>query len=193
MRTITIVESLTLDGVMQAPAGKDEDTRGGFEHGGWAQPYGDEVIGREMGKDMGSTELLFGRRTYEQFASYWPTAPRPNPFSEVLDRTPKHVVSNTLKEPLPWVNSTVLAGDAETTVAELKAADGPNLVILGSGELVRTLLQRGLVDHMTLLVHPLVLGSGKHLFPDAGSLAKFKLVDAIPSTSGVLITTYETA
>src|SRR6186713_240480 len=101
MRTITIVESLTLDGVMQAPGGKDEDTRGGFEHGGWAQPYGDEVIGREMGKDMGSTELLFGRRTYEQFASYWPTAPRPNPFSEVLDRTPKHVVSNTLKEPLP--------------------------------------------------------------------------------------------
>jgi len=190
MRTIGVVESLTLDGVMQAPGGKDEDTRGGFEHGGWAQPYGDDVIGREMGKGMGSTELLFGRRTYEQFASFWPTAPQPNPFTEVLDKTRKHVVSESLREPLPWVNSTLVTG-REEGVARLKAADGPDLVILGSGELVRSILQHGLIDRFTLLIHPLILGSGQRLFGEAGSLAAMRLVDSVTSTTGVLINTYE--
>jgi dihydrofolate reductase len=193
MRTLGIVESVTLDGVMQAPAGKDEDTRGGFEHGGWAQPYNDEVIGREMGKGMGKSELLFGRRTYEQFASFWPNAPKPNPFSDILAKTPKYVVSRTLEEPLPWENSTLLEGDARDAVARLKDEPGDDLVILGSGELVRSLMSRGLIDEYTLLIHPLVLGSGRRLFADDGSVAPLKLVTSVESTKGVLINTYRPA
>lgn len=193
MRNLGIVESVTLDGVMQAPGSKDEDTRGGFEHGGWAQPYSDEVIGREMGKGMGSSELLFGRRTYEQMASYWPNAPKPNPFSDVLARTRKHVVSRTLREPLPWENSTLLKGDAYDAVARLKEESGDDLVILGSGELVRSLMGRGLIDTYTLLIHPLVLGTGRRLFADDGSPAPMKLVESVESTKGVLINTYRPA
>ena len=193
MRTLGIVESVTLDGVMQAPGGKDEDTRGGFEHGGWAQPYNDEVIGREMGKGMGKSELVFGRRTYEQFASFWPDAPKPNPFSDVLARTPKHVASRTLEEPLPWENSWLLEGDACDAVARLKEQPGDDLVILGSGELVRSLMGRGLIDEYTLLIHPLVLGSGRRLFADDGSLAPLRLVESVQTTKGVLINTYRPA
>jgi dihydrofolate reductase len=193
MRTLGIVESVTLDGVMQAPAGKDEDTRDGFEHGGWAQPYNDEVIGREMGKGMGKSELVFGRRTYEQFASFWPNAPKPNPFSDVLAKTRKYVASRTLEEPLPWENSTLLEGDACDAVARLKEQPGDDLVILGSGELVRSLMGRGLIDQYTLLIHPLVLGSGRRLFADDGSLAPLELVRSVESTKGVLINTYRPA
>jgi len=165
-----VVESLTLDGVMQAPGAPDEDRRGGFEHGGWAQPYMDEVMGSEMAKGMGRTELLFGRRTYDQFYSFWPTAPQPNPFTEVLNTTQKYVVSSTLTEPLPWVNSTLLRGDAEVAVARLKEQPGKDLVILGSGELVRFLGRHGLIDEYTLLIHPLVLGSGHRPSPTAAHL-----------------------
>jgi dihydrofolate reductase len=193
MRTLGIVESVTLDGVMQAPGGKDEDTRGGFEHGGWAQPYNDEVIGREMGQGMGKSELLFGRRTYEQFASFWPNAPKPNPFSDVLAKTRKYVASRTLEEPLPWENSTLLEGDACDAVARLKEQPGDDLVILGSGELVRSLMGRGLIDEYTLLIHPLVLGSGRRLFADDGSSASLRLVKSVESTKGVLINTYRPA
>jgi dihydrofolate reductase len=193
MRTLGIVESVTLDGVMQAPGGRDEDTRGGFEHGGWAQPYNDEVIGREMGKGMGKSELVFGRRTYEQFASFWPNAPKPNPFSDVLAKTPKHVASRTLEAPLTWENSWLLEGDACDAVARLKEQPGDDLVILGSGELVRSLMGRGLIDEYTLLIHPLVLGSGRRLFADDGSLAPLRLVESVQTTKGVLINTYRPA
>jgi dihydrofolate reductase len=191
MRRIVVVESVTLDGVMQAPGSPDEDTRGGFEHGGWALPYMDDVMGKEMSKGMGTTELLFGRRTYEQFYSYWPTAPQPNPFTEVLNNTQKYVVSTTLSEPLPWINSTLVAGEAGEGVAKLKQQPGRDLVVLGSGELVRSLMSRGLIDEYTLLIHPLILGSGRRLFSDGARVAAFRLTSSVTTTTGVLIASYQ--
>jgi dihydrofolate reductase len=190
MRRIVVVESVTLDGVMQSPGGQDEDTRGGFEHGGWAQPYSDEVMGREMGKGMGQSELLFGRRTYEQFYSFWPNAPQPNPFTEVLNNTRKYVASTTLSEPLPWMNSTLLDGDAADAVAALKERPGQDLAVLGSGELVQTLMRHNLVDEYKLLIHPLVLGTGRRLFRDDSPPANLQLIDSVTTTTGVVIATY---
>ena len=191
MRRIVVVENISLDGVMQAPGRPDEDTRGGFSRGGWAQPYSDEVMGREMGKGMGEAELLFGRRTYEDFHAFWPNAPQPNPFTEVLNSTRKYVVSTTLTEPLPWVNSTLLAGDAAVTVRELKEQPGKDLAVLGSGELTRSLVHHGLVDEYTLLIYPLLLGSGRRLFADDGSSATLRLVGSVTTTTGVVIATYQ--
>jgi dihydrofolate reductase len=191
MRKIIVVENLTLDGVMQAPGGADEDRRGGFEHGGWALPYNDEVMQREMAKGMGRTELLFGRRTYEKFYSFWPNQPEPNPFTEVLNNTQKYVASTTLAEPLPWVNSTLLANDAANAVAELKEKPGKDIVVLGSGELVQSLMRHNLIDQFQLLIHPLVLGSGRRLFPDGSSFASLRLTDSVTTTTGVVIATYE--
>lgn len=191
MRRITIVELLSLDGVMQAPGGPDEDPRGGFTHGGWAGPYNDEVLSQQMSAGMGQAELLFGRRTYEQFAAFWPTAPQPNPFSEVLNNTQKYVASRTLAEPLPWVNSTRLTGDAATSVAHLKARPGKDLAVLGSGDLVQTLMKADLVDEYKLLIHPLVLGSGLRLFRDVLPLAKLRLANSVTTTKGVVIATYQ--
>jgi dihydrofolate reductase len=193
MRKIIVVENLTLDGVMQAPGGADEDRRGGFEHGGWALPYNDEVMQREMAKGMGRTELLFGRRTYEKFYSFWPNQPEPNPFTEVLNNTQKYVASTTLAEPLPWVNSTLLANDAANAVAELKEKPGKDIVVLGSGELVQSLMRHNLIDQFQLLIHPLVLGTGRRLFPDGSSFASLRLTDSVTTTTGVVIATYEPA
>jgi dihydrofolate reductase len=193
MRRIIVVENLTLDGVMQAPGSPDEDTRGGFEHGGWALPYMDDVMGKEMSKGMGTTELLFGRRTYEQFYSYWPTAPGPNPFTEVLNNSQKYVVSTTLSEPLPWVNSTLIGGEAGKAVAEFKRRPGKDLVVLGSGELVQSLMRHGLVDEYTLLIHPLVLGSGRRLFREGTSVARLGLSSSVTTSTGVVIATYKPA
>lgn len=190
MRKITAVESVTVDGVMQAPGRVGEDRRGGFEHGGWAQPYGDEVMAKEMAKGMGSTDLLLGRRTYEDFYAFWPNAPQPNPFTEVLNNTQKYVASRTLTEPLPWINSTHLPGDAEEEVARLKEEPGQDLVVLGSGVLVQSLMRHGLIDEFLLLIHPLVLGSGRRLFPDGVSTSTLRLVDSMPTTTGVIIATY---
>ena len=187
MRKITAVESVTLDGVMQAPGAPDEDRRGGFEHGGWAQPYSDEVMGEEMGKGMGRTDLLFGRRTYENFYAYWPNAPQPNPFTEVLNNTPKYVASGTLTEPLPWMNSTLLRGDAGQSVAKLKEEPGKDLVVLGSGELVQSLMRHDLIDEFVLLIHPLVLGTGRRLFSDGVPSATVRLAESKPTTTGVII------
>jgi dihydrofolate reductase len=190
---IVVVESVTLDGVMQAPGRPDEDTRDGFEHGGWAVPYNDEVMGRAMGVRMARDgALLLGRRTYEDFAAYWPRQ-ADNPFTEVLNRTRKYVASTTLTEPLPWENSLLLEGDAADAVAELKARPGDeDLAVLGSGALVRSLMRRGLVDEYLLLIHPLVLGSGRRLFPD-GVAAPLRLVDSLTTTTGVIIATYHPA
>jgi dihydrofolate reductase len=192
MRKLGVVESLTLDGVMQAPGGPDEDVRGGFEHGGWALPYNDAVMGNEMAKGMGRTELLFGRRTYENFYSFWPNQPEPNPFTEVLNNTQKYVASTTLTEPLPWVNSTLLAGEAPDAAAKLKEQSGKDIVVLGSGELVQSLMRHDLIDEFTLLIHPLVLGSGRRLFPAGGSFAKLRLANSVTTTTGVVIATYQT-
>ena len=196
MSTIEVVNHMTLDGVMQAPAGADEDRRGGFEHGGWATRYFDEVQGEYMGSRMsggGSGALLMGRWTYEKMASFWPTQPEDNMIRQVMTQATKYVVSNTLREPLEWENTVVLSGDAVDAVAELKEREERNIVILGSAELIHALLPHGLIDAFLLTIHPLVVGSGKRLFPDDGSVAEFELAESKPTTTGVLITRYERA
>jgi dihydrofolate reductase len=190
MRELTVFNSLTLDGVMQAPGRPDEDTRGGFAHGGWAAPYMDEVMGRVAAEGMADAgPLLFGRRTYEDFYSFWPHQTG-NPFTEVLDNSQKYVASRTMREPLPWRNSSLLEGDAAGAVARLKQEPGKDLTVLGSGELVQALRRHDLVDQYVLLLHPLVLGSGRRMFPDGGPYAELRLVDAVPTTTGVIIATY---
>ena len=194
MGKIAVTNNLTLDGVMQSPGGKEEDLRDGFKYGGWAAPYNDEVKGKIMGEGMAKRgALLFGRRTYEHFFKVWPGR-TDNPFTEVLDNTEKYVASRTLKEPLPWKNSTLLKGDAVDAVAKLKKEVNVDLTILGSGELVRSLMQHDLIDAFILLIHPLVLGSGRRMFSENGShLSKFRLARSVPTTTGVIIATYELA
>ena len=193
MRKIVAVVSLTLDGVMQAPGRKDEDTRGGFEHGGWAGPYFDPVMMKTMGEGMAEGgPMLFGRRTYEDFYKVWP-ARKDNPFSKVLDEGQKYVASRTLREPLPWQNSTLVPGDAGETVARLKAQPGKDIVVLGSGDLLQTLMRSGLVDHFLLSIHPLVLGRGRRLFNDDDARRAYRLVRSVPTTTGVVIAGYEPA
>jgi dihydrofolate reductase len=134
--------------------------------------------------------LLLGRRTYEDFAAFWPNAPQPNPFTEVLNRSQKYVASRTLTEPLPWENSTLLRGDAGEAVAELKHRQDEDLIVLGSGDLIRTLMAQDLIDEYKVLIHPLVLGTGQRLFGDSGQSARLRLVDSTPTTTGVIIATY---
>jgi dihydrofolate reductase len=190
MRQLVVIEHLTLDGVMQAPGRPDEDTRDGFAHGGWANPDNDEVMGKVMAEGMarGGGSLLFGRRTYEDFYGFWPQQ-KDNPYTDVLNNVEKYVVSRTLTEPLPWSNSILLEGDAAETVKELKEQPGPNLGVMGSGELVGSLIRRQLVDEYLLMIHPRILGSGRRLFPDGVSSA-LHLVESVTTTTGVLIATY---
>jgi dihydrofolate reductase len=191
MPKVVVFTSLTLDGVMQAPGRPDEDTRGGFAHGGWAQPYNDPVMGAVAAEGMADTgSILLGRRTYEDFYSLWPHQ-TDNPFTEVLDNSQKYVASTTLREPLPWRNSTLLEGDAAEAVAGLKRQPGKDMVVLGSGELAQALMRRNLVDQFVLLIHPLVLGTGRRLFPDGGAPATLRLVDTRTTTTGVVIATYQ--
>jgi dihydrofolate reductase len=190
MRKIIATLSLTLDGVMQAPGRPDEDRRGGFEHGGWAPAYADSVMMNAMGKGMAEAgPLLFGRRTYEDFFAVWPGR-KDNPFTAVLDNAQKYVTSRTLREPLPWQNSTLVSGDAAEAVAGLKAQPGKDIVVLGSGDLMQTLMRRGLVDEYVLLIHPLVLGRGRRLFNDDARRTALRLVDSVTTTTGVVIATY---
>jgi dihydrofolate reductase len=192
MATITTFTHVTLDGVMQAPGRPDEDKRGGFTMGGWEGRYGDEVMGAVAAEGMaGEGALLFGRRTYEDFFRVWPNAPQPNPFTDVLNRSQKYVASRTLAEPLPWENSTLLRGDAGEAVGELKATTATDLVVLGSGDLIQTLIRRDLVDRFVVLIHPLVLGTGRRLFPDGGAPSTLRLVGETTTTTGVLIASYE--
>jgi dihydrofolate reductase len=189
MRKITVTNNLTLDGVMQAPARPDEDTHGGFKHGGWALPYNDAEKGQAMAEGMAKEgELLLGRRTYEDFFKVWPGR-TDNPFSKKLDDTHKYVVSSTLQEPLPWKNSSLLS--SVDAVAKLKEQPGKDLSVLGSGELVRSLMKAGLIDEYVLLIHPLVLGEGCRMFEDHGASAKLHLVKTLSTSSGVIIATYE--
>jgi dihydrofolate reductase len=191
MSEIVVINHLTLDGVMQAPGRPDEDTRGGFTHGGWAAPFSDEVSHAEMGKRMANTgALLFGRRTYEDFYSVWPNR-GDNPYTAALNAARKYVASTTLREPLPWVNSTLLPGDAADAIAKLKAESEKDFVIMGSGVLIQSLMRRQLIDRYVLTIQPLVLGSGRRLFPDDGAFATLRLVDSKPTTKGGLIVVYE--
>lgn len=187
MGKVVILTNLTLDGVMQAPARPDEDRRGGFEHGGWATAY---AAMEQAGDSKSYTNaMLLGRRTYEDFYAVWPNRPN-NPYTEVLNNTQKYVASTTLKEPLPWINSTLLAGDAAEAVAKLKQESEQNFLIMGSGVLIQSLIRRNLIDEYVLLIHPLILGSGRRLFPDGGTFAKLQLVNTKTTSNGVIIATY---
>jgi dihydrofolate reductase len=191
VRKITVIENVTLDGVMQAPGRSDEDSRGGFTHGGWALPYDDKIKAEAMGRGMAGTgALLLGRRTYEDFHKVWPHRTG-NPFTGFLNNAQKYVTSRTFPEPLPWENSTLLAGDAVRAVARLKQQSGPDLAVLGSGELVAALTRANLVEVFVLLIHPLILGTGRHLFPDEIRPAYLELVTAVTTTTGVVIATYD--
>jgi len=184
---VVSITMVSLDGVMQAPGRPDEDSRGAFTRGGWATPYG---AMQHLSGQAGSGSLLFGRRTYEDFHRVWPQR-KESPFSAILDNMQKYVASTTLKEPLPWMNSTLLHGDAADAVARLKSEHAADLVILGSGVLVQSLLRHNLVDKFVLLIHPLVLGTGRRLFPDGGAPASFRLVASKTTPNGVVIATYQ--
>jgi dihydrofolate reductase len=188
---IVVFNSVTLDGVMQAPGRADEDTRGGFEHGGWGVPYADEDQGRIAAESMATSgALLLGRRTYEDFYSVWPNR-TDNPYTEVLNNATKYVASRTLHDPLPWQNSVLLSGDVADDVAKLRSQPGKDIVILGSGELVRSLMPRNLIDRYILWITPLVLGSGTHLFTDGGAMAKLRLRNVQTTSKGLIVATYE--
>jgi dihydrofolate reductase len=189
MGRLVVLMHLTLDGVMQAPGRTDEDPRGGFAHGGWALPRGDALGAAAGGMGQGAA-LLFGRRTYEDFYSVWPGR-TDSPFTAVLNNTQKYVASTTLREPLPWSNSTLLKGDAAEAVAGLKQRQ--DLLVMGSGELLQSLMRRSLIDEYILMIHPLVLGAGRRLFAEGSPAAELRLVESKTTASGVAVMTYQPA
>jgi dihydrofolate reductase len=191
MGKIVVVNSVTLDGVTQSPGRPDEDPRGGFEHGGWAIPYADQMQGEAMGKSMAQSRgILLGRRTYEDFYGYWPKQ-TDNPYTEVLNQAPKYIASTTATEPLAWQNSTLLSGDLVAEVTALRDRTDGAIAVLGSGELVRWLAEHDLVDEYLILIHPLLLGSGTRLFAENGPRRVLRLTDTVITTTGVLIATYD--
>ena len=193
MSRIVVINHLTLDGVMQAPGRQDEDTRDGFQHGGWSPPYGDAVMSDALGARMAqSGGLLLGRRTYLDLLSYWNSL-TDSPFADALNSAPKFIASTTLEDPLPWPNSTLLEGDLAGAVKALKDAREGDLQVMGSGQLIQTLRAHDLIDEYLLLIHPLVLGSGRRLFPEGTSPARLRLVDSLTTTTGVIIATYQPA
>ncbi|MDQ3964565.1 MAG: dihydrofolate reductase family protein [Actinomycetota bacterium] len=190
MRKLAVIDFLSLDGVMQAPGQPDEDIEGGFKHGGWAIPYHDETLAASVAENMAATDAyLFGRKTYENFAAYWPTAPRDIPFTDHLNNTAKYVVSTTLKDP-DWNNSTVIDGDVVEEVHKLKEQPGEGIAVLGSGALVQTLIEHDLVDEYFLTIYPLVLGGGKRLFRDDEQLRRLELVNSKTTGTGGVVLTY---
>lgn len=185
-----MINHLTLDGVVQAPGRSDEDLRGDFAYGGWAQPGNDEVMAKVMMAQFPEgAALLFGRRTYEQLSGYWPTQPD-SPFSTMLENIPKFVVTRTLSTVPVWASSTTLITDPAAQISALKD-EGTSLVIFGSAELTQALTDAGLVDRYVVMIHPVLVGSGLRLFPDSGPYRRLALVDSTITTTGVLIGIYE--
>jgi dihydrofolate reductase len=195
MRKVIVNEFMSLDGVVQAPGAPDEDTSGGFVHGGWHLGYFDELSQKWVLDSLAAaTGFLFGRRTYEIFAAYWPNAPdEEQVLAEPLNTRPKFVASTTLAEPLEWENSTLLGSDVAEAVAALKREEGGDLHVIGSTELVKTLVEHDLVDEFRLMIDPLVLGGGKRLFRDDGGLRPLRLVDSQVTTTGSILVTYAPA
>ena len=190
MRQLTVNTFLTLDGVMQAPGGPDEDDSGGFAHGGWSVHYWDEKMGEVMSEAMSAPfDLVLGRRTYDIFAAYWPHATEEQGAKPLNDAT-KYVASRS-RPALAWERSVLIEGGAAEGVAALKRGDGPELQVHGSGDLLQTLIRHGLIDVYRLWVFPVVIGSGKRLFADGTIPAGLRLVDSTVSTTGVVIGTYE--
>ena len=196
MGRVVVMNHMTLDGVIQGPGRPDEDTRGGFTQGGWGQrsATAGDTAGQAMGERMaaggGLAGWLFGRRTYEDLLSTWNA--RGGPFKDALNNTAKYVASTTLREPLPWPNSTLLQGDVADSVGALKAEAAGVLAIMGSGVLIGSLMAADLIDEYMLMIHPLVLGRGRRLFPEGANLW-LHLTSSVATPSGVLITTYEPA
>jgi len=191
---LTLHTFLTLDGVMQAPGGPDEDPDGGFAHGGWSFPYGDDDFGAAVvGWFANADAFLLGRKTYEIFSAYWPRVTDPaHPVAGKLNALPKHVASTTL-DSLEWNNSSILAGDVAAEVAKLKEPAGNELQVHGSGELAQTLIEHDLIDEYRLLTFPVHLGSGKKLFRDGAKAAALRLTGTTTTSTGVVIATYEPA
>jgi dihydrofolate reductase len=193
MGKLVVTEFVTLDGVAQAPGEPEEDREGGFTHGGWQAPLLDEASGQVMFEQATSMDaLLLGRKTYEIFAAYWPKAPEEIPFTGLLNQAPKYVASRTLAEPLSWQNSTLLAGDLAEAVGALKERHDETHVI-GSLDLVQSLLRLGLVDRMNLWLYPLVLGSGKQVFGGGAVPTALRLVESVTHPNGTLQLVYDTA
>jgi len=192
MSKIIVFNNMTLDGVIQAPGRPEEDRRGRFQHGGWAAPYG-AMQSSEVGEVLpGFDALLVGRRTYDVLYDYWPKQTN-NPFTEILTNLPKYVASRMLTEPLPWENSILLKGDVPEAVAALKAEGDKKIVMMGSGELIQTLMKHNLIDRYVLLIHPLVLGSGQRLFTDGGAFVELRLISSKPTPNSVIVATFEPA
>jgi len=196
MRRLIVLSFITLDGVMQAPGGPEEDPTGGFKYGGWTVGYADDFLGRVMSEQMAKPfDLLLGRKTYEIFAAYWPYVKSDNPNYPVarkFNSAQKYVASTTLGK-LDWNNSMLIKGDIVQEIKKLKEQNGPELQIYGSGNLIQTLLKHDLVDEFRLKIYPITLGTGKRLFGDGTIPAGFKLVDSKTSTTGVIIADYERA
>ena len=206
MRPLIVNTFLTLDGVMQAPGGPEEDPSGGFTHGGWSVNYWDDVMGQYMANGLSRPfDLLLGRKTYEIFAAHWPHAtaearterggtesPADDPAAKALNSARKYVASRTLKR-VDWNNSMLLVGDVAEQVAKLKAKSGPEIHVHGSGNLIQTLIKHDLVDQYRLWTFPVLVGRGKRLFADGTIPEGLKLIDSKTSTTGVLIATYERA
>lgn len=191
-RKLVIQEFITLDGVMQAPGTKDEDTRGGFTRGGWQLPYYDEVIiGTMMERYAASDALLFGGRTYQAFAAYWPTAPSDDPFAGEMNRLKKYVVADDTVDTAKWQNSEHITGDMVAEITRLKAQDGKDITVIGSGLLAQTLMQNNLVDEYIIFLAPLKLGTGTKLFNDDSTEQSLELLDSKVATTGELVLHYK--
>jgi dihydrofolate reductase len=191
MRKLIVLSFITLDGVMQAPGGPEEDPTGGFRYGGWLFPYFDDFLGKVMDRQMGHPfDLLLGRRTYEIFAAYWPyVKTEGNTIAAGINNAKKYVVSRTLKS-LDWSNSELIRGDVADEVRKLKEQDGPEIHVHGSGNLFQTLLRHDLVDELWLKIFPVTLGGGKRLFAEGAIPVGFKLVESSTSPNGVIVANY---
>lgn len=191
MRKIVILSFISLDGVIQAPGGPEEDTSGGFKYGGWTVPYFDEFSGNTMDEQMSMPfDMLLGRKTYEIFASYWPK--QTGSIADPFNKTTKYVVSGSSPE-LTWEHSVLIDGDVAAKLQELKSQDGPMLQVHGSGNMIQTLLKHDLVDELWLKIYPVTLGGGKRLFADGTIPAAFDLIEAKTSPSGVIFANYKRA
>lgn len=190
MRKLMVTTFVSLDGVMQAPGGGDEDREGGFEHGGWVAPHFDEHLVQLMTALIGRGDaLLLGRKTYDIFAAYWPLAPADDPIGAKLNSMRKYVASRTL-DAVPWQNSSLLADDVAQAVRELKQGEGGEIQVHGSGQLIQTLIEHDLVDEFHLVVFPVLIGSGKRLFAGGTVPSKLRTVAATAVSTGVLACTY---
>jgi dihydrofolate reductase len=190
---VVVINSVTLDGVMQAPGRPEEDTRGGFTYGGWGEEYVDDQALAAIQARVaagGGLQLLLGRRSYEDMLGYWNT--QGGPFKDGLNNAPKYVASRTLREPLPWPNSTLLGGDVAEAVAQLKRNLTGDLTVMGSGELLQTLMRHDLIDEYLLLIAPVVFGTGRRLFADGSPSTSLRLIDSTTTNTGVIIASYQT-